>query len=311
MTSSPASTDLVPAAPLKKCRFRKTLGMGLIIIVVAGAGVVAALRCPWVTQHFIAPAATVMPNTQSAQNARAIAALEDRVRMLEARTAAPVQQPAAGNDGAAANALADTIKTLQAQVAQLQGESRNRQRQTQQWVAAALAFWDLRQTVDAGAPFAARLAAFDDAVKAGSAANAPDIDTQTAILFSHTAGVATAAQLRADLMAHEPAIMGAPVTDAADQAPSWREEWKTRALDALSRLISVRPLHNAAFDAVEDALAQGDAGAAQSAFARLPDDAQKDLASWDAQFQERVAVDAALNRLATDFGASSNDGASP
>ncbi|MDE1900652.1 MAG: hypothetical protein KGI37_03275 [Alphaproteobacteria bacterium] len=310
MTSSPASTDLVPAAPRKKSRSRKMLGMGLVVVLIAGAGGVAALRCPWVTQHFIAPAATVMPNTQSVQNARAIAALEDRVRMLEARTAAPVQ-PAAGNDGTAANALADTVKTLQAQVAQLQGESRNRQRQTRQWVAAALAFWDLRQTVDAGAPFATRLAAFDDAVKAGSAANAPDIDTQTAILFSHTAGVATAAQLRADLMAHEPAIANAPVADAADQASSWREEWKARALDALSRLISVRPVHNAAFDAVEDALARGDAAAAQSAFTRLPDDAQKDLASWDAQLQERVAVDAALNRLATDFGASSNDGASP
>jgi len=287
--SEPVAPPPLPTpAPCRRAS-RGWLWALLGIVLLSGAGTVALTQCPWFVN-----AVAGKDGKGVTQN---IDALEDRVRMLESRLDAQQAQPATVQDSDAA--LADTVKNLQAQVAQLQSAQKADGQNAQAWVAAAFAFWDLRNAVNQGRGFAPQLAALHDASEHDAVANA-----QMGILFSYTAGVPTLAQLHDELAAHEPAV---EISDDQSDAPVWQNCIKK----ILGHLVSVHALHQPQFDALENALAGGDDSAALSAFNALPEDAKQKLSGWQAKLQSRIAVDDALHIMAVHFASPPSNGENP
>jgi hypothetical protein len=260
----------------------------LAIFILAGAGSVALLQWPWVRD--------IVAGGENEQTSQDIAALQKRVTALEARIDMQSELPAAQPAATAAQptpvnadvaALGDTVKNLQTEVAQLQG-------QAQKSLAAAFAFWDLRDAVNRGQAFAPQLAALRNAAGGDASVTEPAsrLDAYAAT------GVPSLAQLHDMLLAQEPAATAPPLPET----PSLGD----RAKSILRNLVSVHPLHDAQFAALENALDAGDAAATAEAFRALPAEAQQHLAAWQEKLTARLEADQALRALQAHFMATGN-----
>ena len=257
-----------------------------------GFGAAGVLYCPLATPFL--PPPTKPPER---------GALEQRVALLETRLNAPHEQaptiaPPATSEP---SALTETVKNLETRLAQVENKNGQERQATQKLIAAAFAFWDLRQTIQEGRAFApqreALLAASSgDAVAAEELAKlAPYAATATPVL----------PRLREALTAAEAEIPAPVVTQ--DAAASW---W-ARIRAALQPLVAVRSLHEPRFAALENALDSGDASAALDAVQALPDETRQGLTAWQAKLEARMAIDDALKTLSAHFTAPPTQGSVP
>jgi hypothetical protein len=241
-------------------------------------------RPPEIATAVTAPVENALPETPVPD----IATLQKRVETLEQRAdTAPAAAPASAAPSADLTAnvatLADTVKTLQTQVAQIDKDTRKT-------IASTFAFWDMREAARRGESFALQLAALRTA-----AADDASVAEQIGKLESYAAaGAPTILQLRDDLL-HAEATLAIPET-ASENATLW-DHIKAVA----SRLVSVHPLHDVLFAPLEHALEKNDLVAAQEAFKLLPLDRQQKLDAWQQQLAARIAVDDALRDLATHY----------
>jgi len=255
-------TDTAPSSPPSKCADRKKCWLWglLIIFILAGAGSVALKQCP-----FLYPPPS-LPH---------IAALEKRIEILESHT----------NQSAPDSGLTNKIDALQNQIAQLQNQT-NQQISSRKIISETLAFLDMRDAARQGKSFTESLAALRVACGDDASLGEP-----LAKLEPYATDVPpTLAQLRETLATQEAAITPEPEFN-----PNFLDRLKT----IFRPLISVRPLHDAHYAALESALDSGDAQAALTAFTALPETAQKNLATWQSKLQARAALEEALRHLTT------------
>ena len=284
MTLPETKTAPIAAAKKKRC----WPWFMLCIIILAAAMAAALIHSPWAQRVGYVPVA----GGENAQTIADLAALQQRVQILEHRLdtlkETPVAQeaPQTGNSADVA-ALNDTVKNLQAQITQLQNQS-------QKSLAAAMAFWDLRDVARGGRPFATQLAA----LRAASAGDAATTEQAARLDAYATSGAPTFAQLRDVLVQTEPAAADAPLPES----PTWRQ----RLQSLLQNLVSVHPLNDPQFAALENALNASDGLAASEAFKALPMNAQQHLAAWREKFDARMTVDDALHALQMHFSAVSD-----
>ncbi|MGB9153409.1 MAG: uroporphyrinogen-III synthase [Alphaproteobacteria bacterium] len=231
----------------------------------------------------------VIVHTQPAPD---IAALEQRITVLETRVASLTEIPAATPPAATNEALADTVKNLQAQIALMQNQGKDSQQSARKLMASAFAFWDLREAAKNGRPFAAPLAT----LRAASGDNAAITGSISKLEPYATTPPPTMPQLRETLTAQETSL---PAPTPLETPPSLWERVKT----IMQPLVSVHPVHNPQFAGLETALDSGDAQAALENFKPLPDEAQKRLAAWHATLEARAAVDDTLRILGSTFTA--------
>ncbi len=278
MAQTETKIPSLPPAPGKRKRGGFMIGMVLL----AGAGSVAIVKCPF----FVPPQP---PPANTALLEKRIANLETKLNTL---TEIPAPVPADP-------ALADTVRNLQNEVAQIQSVSTQNQQAAHQWVAAAFAFWDLREAAHAGRPFTAPFATLR------KMSNNPVVAEQAVLLESFAASPPPPlAQLKEELMTSEASITAPTVTQAA---PTWRDKIKA----ALGTLVVVHPLHNPSFADVEKALDSGTAQDALDAFRFLPEDTQHQLTDWKSKLEARVAVDNAVAALGISFTAPAPTEAAP
>ena len=287
-------TPLPPESAPRACGWRKTRWACrfLTAALLVGLGAAGVLYCPLAT-----PFIAVQPKPPE------LTSLEQRVDILEKRLNAPHEQetvvaPPAPID---ATASSESVKNLETRLAQIENKNVQDRQATQRLIAATLAFWDLRQTVQEGRTFAPQLEALL-AVSSG--------DVVAAELLAKLAPYANAAtpilpRLRDALTVAETETP-APAL-AQDTAASW---W-ARIKAALQPLVAVRPLLDPRFAAVENALDSGDAPAALNAVKALPDDVRQSLAAWQAKLESRIAIDETLKTLSAHFTAPPTQGSVP
>jgi uroporphyrinogen-III synthase len=276
------SSTEIPVVPMqRKSRTRKIGWTVLTIVVLSGIGAVALTQCALFHD--------ILLGAENAHVAQNIDVLEDRVRMLESAQKAEATTVVAPENNAAVSGLAENVRNLQAQVAQLQDARAHDKQNTQKDIAAAFAFWNLRSAVDDGRRYAAPLGAlqssFDDTLK-----NDPAVTESLTVLFTSATGVETYNQLHDEVAAHEPALD--TVSDADISG------WVTHISRIMHSLISIRPSHSPAFDNLENGLANSDGQSASTAFDSLPVEARTALSTWHEKLKARVAVDDAMRTLA-------------
>jgi uroporphyrinogen-III synthase len=288
--SSPPSVQTPPKPPSKHRFLWSVLG---IILLVGGAGVIW-LKCPLghaMLSNATAPVAVNSPDVFALQ--RRVQELETRMNALREtppETSTPPGPAPSTNSASASDitALTEDVKNLQTQVTQSQNMQ---QYQTRKNIAAAFAFWDLREAAQKDRPFADQLATLRMTTSDDAAITAP-----AAKLGSYAAtGVPTLAQVRSQLTSEEAAVTSPPATDTSN----WWEHIKS----VMQNMVSVHPLHNPQFAALENALDADDEAAALDAFTALPQEAQQHLTGWHDRLRARLTVDDALREINTHFTA--------
>jgi uroporphyrinogen-III synthase len=293
--SAAPPTPFIPLPPRAKKRPALWGVLGIILLTAVGSA--AWLQYPLI-QAF--------PVRQPTAPESDLALLQQRVQILEARldtqnevTAAAPQAPTAAADTAEITALTESVKNLQSQLAQMRGE-------TQKTIAAALAFWNLREAAKSDHGFAAALDTLRSVTISDVTISDVTISEQAARLDPYAAtGMPTWPQLRESLAAEE-----ASIDDTAGDAET-ATGWWTRIKSVLRHLVSVHPAHNLAFTPIESDLDSGDGPAALEAFKALPFDAQQHLAAWHEKLQGRTTIDDALQKLSAAFTASGSQDSTP
>jgi hypothetical protein len=240
-------------------------------------GFFAFTRCPYFSSS---PA-----KDQTAQMTlleKRIDALETKVNSLTEVAAAVPSAPSAED-----LSLQDTVKNLQAQMADIQSHSDQGQESARQSVSAAFAFWDLREATKSGGPFTAELAAFRQ-----SESN-PEMRAEADALTSYAGSPPpNLSELTQELHDLEPSLSN-PVSH--DEPLTVWQKTKT----ALGSFISIHPLHNRELADVEKALASGSAADAFDAYRFLPPEIQHQLAPWGEKLEARLTVDKTVATLRT------------
>ncbi|MDE2028977.1 MAG: uroporphyrinogen-III synthase [Alphaproteobacteria bacterium] len=304
MTQTKPADPAPPVPPAKK----QKCGWGLMFAVLLAAAVTVGL-----TQYSLVLA--LRPSADMKRMKSEIAALQTRVAALE-KTGAQKQAPVAAAgaivpasvfasppdqtkvadvkaNAALSASLSAAVKDLRTQVAGIKDAQQGGRQDAQKRIATVVAFWDLRREAEAGKPFAAQLAALHAASAGDDTAIA-----QVSSLFPYSAGVATFAQLRAQLAALEPRIA---TPEEKSAPPTVAQNFIQQAAHIMHELISVRPLHDPQCAALEEALDAYDATAAQSAFDALPVSAKATLATWHEKLAARASVDKAVTALAAHY----------
>ena len=269
----PMTQDTSPPAP-PVCKRKKSCFMrGLLtVLVLASAGTAAYIYCP-----------QFQPVTPVTQNfAPDIVALEKRVDALEERLNAQKETPPTDT-----TALTDSLKTLQLQIQNLSGFD---QKATRQRIAEVVAFWELREAIKNGQAFTPQLEIFR-ATSVGDAAIVEQAD-KLAPYAAHPTPTLT--QLRAELITQEATLASQP---APEETTSFWNHLKA----IFHPLVSIHPLHDPRFAALENALDSDDAQNATEAFKALPDDAQQNLATWQTKLEARATLDTTVHTLSAVF----------
>ena len=217
-----------------------------------------------------------------------ISELDRRLTTLEARVDKLSEN---GASSSAANAPdSEIVKNLQNQITQLQNQNKDGAESARKIIAAAFAFWDLREAAKAGRPFASQLSDLRNATTDDAATAA-----QIAKLAPYAANPPpTLAQLRESLAAQEASLPPPPATEA--NPTLW-----TRILALLRPFISVHPLRNPALETLEKTLDSGDDQGALAAFKTLSDDARQKLSAWGNDLDARAQIGAALQAMTVSF----------
>jgi len=295
-----------PVSPPKNTR-KKRLWLAALFLVAVAAGALWS-NCPWLNHPH--GAMTAVTGTDKALLAQ-IEALDRRVQNLENHAEPANAAPSVAVGAAAPEAKADpatavglsrvqsdlvalssAMSALQSEV-KVTGTTANETREASaSLIASVVGFIQLREAAASGRPFVAELGVMREASKNDTA-----LQAATARLESYAAnGAPTLATLHDDLLAQEPAVAVAVAKGAA-------QNWWQRVVAELNGLITVRPLHGGDGDAMaglEAALTKSSAAAAE-AFKALPNDAQKNLADWQARLEARQHVDEALTAMADRF----------
>ncbi len=269
MTNSENNSPAPEACCVKKSPrcFRIFLGVAFI----AAAGYIALATSSWQTPSGVAE--PVKTGT-----------IEQRLEAVERQLGSAVPAQATSSP-VPLGPLTEEVDKLKTQVENNDSQS---QMFAQKLVAEAFAFWDLREAVRDGRSFAPQLAALRNA-----AAGHAEILALTAKLDAFALlPPLTVKQLR-DSFAVD---FKAATAEATSQLSFWE---RVKALFA--PLLSVRPLHDARFAAVEMALDAGYPAAALEAVKALPEDAQKSVAAWRLKLEARVALDEAVQALSDRF----------
>jgi len=194
---------------------------------------------------------------------------------------------------------AETIKNLQAQIVALQNQNNQSQPSARKWVAAAVAFWDLRDAAKNGHSFAPQLATLrasaDDDVNLLEQARKLEPYADEKIL--------TFMQLLEKLQKEEATL--SPSVEETNQS-FWG-----RLKIVFRPLISVHPLHDTSYIALEKSLDDEDGARALETFKDLSLATQTKLSLWHTELEKRVALDAALHELTALFTAPPSQGLTP
>ncbi|MFA5041618.1 MAG: hypothetical protein WC464_08305 [Bdellovibrionales bacterium] len=269
------------------CRSGRSLFIWLVvgIAVLTGLGYVAALHYP--EQGILVPVE---------QKASRIDTLEERVEALEKRLA----EEAAAELLATTNgtSLNEEIKTLKAEVETKEAKSHQT---AHDFIAAAFSFWDLREAAKTGRPFTVQLAA----LRAAGKKDAKLAELSDKLEIYAASPTPTWTQLREALKAQEKTAPPAPVSETDPVS------WKMRIESAMKALISVRPLHDKRFDALNKALDADDRAAAIEAANALPEEVRKAINPWQADLERRIALDDVLRTLTVYFTTPSPEGTAP
>lgn len=276
-TTSPVSSPKPPQSTGggKTGRFARRL-LGMVLLVGLGAATVSYVRLP-----------IIQTSPELGEMGHRLDVLEAQVKTISEAAQAPAPQPVVDT-----TAFTDEIKKVEAQLEQTESKSAQDRQTAQKLVATAFTFWDLRAVAQDGRVFDHQLSSL---LKAASGDEAL---VELAVKLEPYAATPTptVSQLRETLTALE-AETPAPVTQ--DTATTWWARIKT----ALQPLVSVRPLHNARFVAVEKALDAGDAPAALDAVKALPEETKKNFAAWQTGLEARIFVDETLQTLTAYFTA--------
>jgi hypothetical protein len=222
-----------------------------------------------------------------AQNPPDFSVLERRIDALETQIKALNEPVPASQAASDSPSLSDEVRTLKAQIQNKDAQDRQTM---QKFVAAAFAFWDLRELAEDGRIFVPQFAA----LRAVSADD-PEISEWVAKLEPYAAvATPTLTQLR-DSLALEEKAAPAPVAEGENST------FMSRIMALLRPLVSVRPLHDPRFADLEKALDSGDAAAAIEALNALPDDVRKSLAAWQSKLGARASLDTILLALEARF----------
>ena len=307
MSDSPATQTPAPTAEKPHdCRRKKIFCALFVLAILSVVAVTAFYFCP----QFIQMRGDMMhPNAQ--YDAR-LAQMEARVQALESKvqTLNTASEPASAKEETAAMpahtpadtarmqtdmaALSSAVNMMQADIKQINAAAAQSRETTQQMLATAITFVQLREVAMSGRGFLPELAAMRTAV--GNDAAFQDIVSQLAPYAAQ--GIPRLSALREELITREGAA-----TNSIERAQA--QTWWQRVVAEMKGLVSVRPLHGGsqgdAFGSIEAALTKGDAEAALEAFKTLPPEAQQALADWDAKLEARVAANAALHAMAVRF----------
>ncbi len=275
-----------PSSKPDACRAGKSLFIWFLagLALLTGLGYLAALHYP--QQGVLVPVE---------QKSSRVDLLEQRIGDVEKRLDdLSSQPPPSFGDAAQIN---EEIKTLKALI---EAKDVKNHRTPQDFVAAAFAFWDLREAAKTGKPFSLQLAALRSISKG---------DAKLSAFVDRLAPFAVAVpptwnQLLVRLKAEE---KNAPLPAAETETDSF----KARALATLKSLITVRPLGDPRFTPLEKALDAADAVAATEALNALPPDARSALELWAADLKLRAELDETLQLLTVYFSTLSQEGNAP
>lgn len=260
-----------PRCAIKRCLIRALLGLALL----ASIGFAASFYFP---RESIAP---------QAQDSHELDALKQRLDALEIQVKNPNQVPSAAQ-------TTDNTASLNGEILKLKNEVENKssqnERAAQKLIAAAFAFWDLREEARQGHAFAPQLSA----LLAASADN-PEVSEAAAKLSPYASEGVPTVPLLNETLAEEENTAPPPRVDSDSATMGERIKMIFRPL------ISVRPLHDKRFSALNKALDSNDAPQALEAFNALPEDLRKDLAGWQAKLEARIDLDATLKALTAHF----------
>ncbi len=280
-TVPPPKPDTAPqAAPSRRKLFVKRL-IGAVVLFALGAGVVlysTSLNTP----------VSVEPETSE------ITAVQQRLADLEARFDALSQKEQLPPPVIETALVDEAIRRMEDRLGQIETANADIRQIIQKRVSAAFAFRDVRDAAKEGRNFTSELAVLraattgDPALMAAEARLDPYAVTPPPSL----------PHLREALTAEE---KKAPQEEAAPGS------WPARLRKIFRPLISIRPLNDPRFEEVKKALDAGDGSKALEAARSLPDELKTRLASWQAQLEARLALDAALKELAASFMAPSPD----
>ncbi len=213
--------------------------------------------------------------------------LKQRVEALERQFNALVQLAPAQQAASNAIPIDQELKQLKEMVQGVEGRETLAAHKV---VAAAFAFWDLRDEARRGAAFDVELAALREA------SDDPKVEELASRLAPYAAGgTATLAQLREDLKS---------VQKNAPPPPSSASETSSiiaKIKGFLAPLISVKPSRDMRFSEIERALQTGDASHALEAVKALPPELQASADSLQKRMEARADLDATLKTLSMHF----------
>ncbi len=207
-----------------------------------------------------------------------IEVLEERLRTLS-QEALPQRT---GNAGVAD----EEIKQLREEIARKDAAG---ERAARRILAAAFAFWELRESAKQGGIFAPQLSA----LLAASVNETEIFDLATKLKPYASEETPTAASLRVMLAEAE--------KDIPLSATESGKTWVQRIKEVFRPLISIRRAHDTRFDPVEKALDADDPAQAVRAFDALPEEVKKNLASWRSKLEARTEIDAGIDALTAAF----------
>jgi hypothetical protein len=202
-------------------------------------------------------------------------------------------------------ALSAAVSSLQTEMKEVNGIATAARAETQNLIAQALAFAQLRDTAMSGRGFAAERTAFQSAAKSD-----PDFMQPLNELAPYAdKGAPSLAILRQQLV-----DMTGDIERAMAKASA--QNWWERLLAELKGLVSVRPLHGTATSddalaAMESDLAHDDLAAALDQIKNLPPEAQKTLDDWRANVEARQKIDQALQVMSDHLTVAAPSNASP
>jgi hypothetical protein len=297
--SLPPTPEASPKTAKKKQSAPRKVFLFAAIFVFLAAVLAANI---WLVMHGHNRPAAATATANMADASQKFAALERKMETLAARVtdlsarvddiaAAAASSPAADTSRASKNsaadlarvqgdlaALASTVSGLQTEAASVRGES--------------IAFVQLREAAISGRGFAHELEALQATAK------------NDAVLKDLAGKLAPFAEKGAPAEADLREQLAAQITVADNAiAKAGAQSWWERIVAALKGLVLIRPLHgaaspNAALDAMQEALARDDLGAALDGIKNLPPEAQKTLDDWRQKAEARQTVDEALRALA-------------
>lgn len=297
--SPPASTP--KAAPRKTVRPRVIAASVLTLMLASAAGGAVMFQQSDFLRAWFPPA-------NDTHLTQILDRSEDRVRILEHGPAStPMTAPDAVPPSPALpnketlqkiNDLTGRIDNLQNQVEALQAQHGQDLQNINQTIITTLALRDLRDAVMRGqsytSPLNLTLKNLDPHLRQD-----PNIAAALKILADHSTGVTSLADLRQELIAHEPDLS----LSTNPALPAWAQQLQK----SIHRLISIHPAHDIGLEVLEQALAQNNVTGATTAFDALPEAARANLALWHdkllAHLQAIDAVGVLSNQSMLDMGA--------